>query len=249
MTDTYMIAGITVRISSVYRNIHALCRDYRFILPPGENAVIDASCGPRDTSEERKAGAENGMRTAGLSDGYVETLAVCRKISERMPFCGRALMHGSAVAADGDGYLFTASSGTGKSTHARLWLWLPGVRTGYVNDDKPFIGLDGGEPFVYGSPWRGKHGLGENVRVPLRAVCFLERGEKNVISPVDQKAAFPEFIRRIYRPFDPGALEATLGLAERIASRVRFYRLRCNTDPEAAQTAYETMTGKKITRN
>jgi serine kinase of HPr protein (carbohydrate metabolism regulator) len=99
-------------------------------------------------------------------------------------------IHASAVEVDGKAYLFSANSGTGKSTHTRLWREVFGDRAVMVNDDKPFLRMTEGAVMVYGSPWNGKHGLGCNLSVPLKAVCILERGEENRIEKISAKQAF-----------------------------------------------------------
>ena len=84
-------------------------------------------------------------------DDYLETLAVCRKIAERMPEYDTFLFHGSCIAVDGVGYLFTAKSGTGKSTHTRLWRELLDNRATMVNDDKPLIRIADDGLVIYGT--------------------------------------------------------------------------------------------------
>ena len=85
------------------------------------------------------------------------------------------LFHGSAVAVDGIGYLFTAKSGTGKSTHTRLWRELFGERAVMLNDDKPLIKVSENGIIVYGTPWDGKHRLSTNTFVPLKGICFMSK--------------------------------------------------------------------------
>ena len=107
-------------------------------------------------------------------DDYLETLAVCRKIAERMPEHNTFLFYGSCIAVDGAGYVFTAKSGTGKSTHTRLWRELLDNRATMVNDDKPLIRIADDDAIIYGTPWDGKHPLSHNIAVPLKAICILE---------------------------------------------------------------------------
>jgi hypothetical protein len=154
------------------------------------------------------------------------------------------LLHGSCVAVDGMGYLFTAGSGTGKSTHTRLWRELLGERAVMINDDKPLIraGADGAA-MVYGTPWDGKHRLSTNTAVPLRAVCILERAAENAIRPIPAGEAYPMLLQQAYRPMDSMAMSKTLTLIDSLATSVGLWRLGCNTDIEAARVAYEAMKG------
>lgn len=243
MTDTYRMAEKNIRIVSLYEAVHEFCRDYRSDAAPDFSVEIR----PEDIDFERGRSARE-ARAEGRTvhvwpEPYLEELAVYRKIAERMPAYDTILFHGSCVAVDGAAYLFAAKSGTGKSTHARLWRELLGKRAVMVNDDKPLIRIGDEGPVVYGTPWNGKHRLGANIAVPLHALCLLERAEKNRIAPLTPEAARPALLQQVYRPMDPAALEKTLELLERLTGSVKLYRLGCNMDPEAARLSYETMKG------
>ena len=233
MTDTYRIGGKAIRIVSLYEEVHRLCRDYRADGEPDFTAEI----APPDLDFERA------RATGNYPDSYLETLAVYRKIAEKMPSYGTILMHGSAVALDGEAYLFTAKSGTGKSTHARLWREVFGERAVMMNDDKPLVKIGDGVATVYGTPWNGKHRLGANITVPLKAVCLLERAEENRIGRIAKSDAYPMLVQQTYRPADPVSLAKTLTLIDRLADTVGLYRLGCNMEREAAEVAYNGMRG------
>ena len=155
--------------------------------------------------------------------------------------CDTILFHGSVIAVDGIGYLFTAKSGTGKSTHTRLWREMLGERAVMINDDKPLISLSENGIMVYGTPWDGKHRLSTNIGVPLKAVCILERAEENRIVPITKKDAYNMLMQQVYKPSDPQKLIKTLQLIDRLAENVKLYRLGCNISPQAAEIAYRTM--------
>ena len=109
-------------------------------------------------------------------------------LAEKLVAYGALLMHGSALCMDGNAYIFTAKSGTGKSTHARLWREAFGDRVWMINDDKPMIRVD--EMRVYGTPWDGKHHLSRNASAPLKAIVKLERAEENRVAPLAKADAF-----------------------------------------------------------
>ena len=201
-----------------------------------------------DIAFERKKSAredeKEGIPIRRFSDDYLETLAVYRKIAEQMPAYDTFLFHGSAIAVDGAAYIFTAKSGTGKSTHTRLWRELLGDRALMVNDDKPLIRVNpDGTATVYGTPWDGKHRLSTNTAVPLKALCILERAAQNTIRQITAGEAYPMLLQQAYRPMDSMGLHKTLALIDRLAASVSLWRLGCNTDLEAAQAAYEAMKG------
>ena len=175
-----------------------------------------------------------------FSDSYLETLAVYRRIAEKMPDFDTILFHGSCVAVDGVGYLFAAKSGTGKSTHTRLWRQVFGDRAVMINDDKPMIraGSEGESPVIFGTPWDGKHHLSTNTCVPLKDLCILERAGENTIRALSPREAYPLLLKQVYRPMNMPAMEKTLCILDRLMTSVGLWRLGCTIDPQAACIAY-----------
>ncbi len=244
MYGIYRIAENNIGIRSLFPDVHALCRDYRTDAQP--EIFIEVS--PADIAAEREQSAltdkREGKPVRAFPDGYLETLAVYRKIAETLIPSDILLFHGSAVAVDGEGYLFTAKSGTGKSTHTSLWMTYFGERAFMVNDDKPLLRCTDGGVIVYGTPWDGKHHRSTNTSVPLKAVCVLERGKENRITPLDRHEAFPLLLQQSYRPSDPALLQRTLALVSRLSAGVKLYRLQCNMELSAAKIAYAGMKGE-----
>lgn len=177
-------------------------------------------------------------QTRKYAPDYLESLAIYRKIAEYLIDYETLLFHGSAIAVENEAYLFVAPSGTGKSTHTRLWRELLGQRAVMINDDKPLLKVTDSGVIVYGTPWNGKHHLSTDTSAPLKAICILEQSETNTIEAITQSEAWPVLIRQSYRPSNPDALKRALSLVERIGNSVKLYRLRCNEEPEAAQIAY-----------
>ncbi len=241
MTDTYRFADKCIRITSVCPRVHELCSDYRAQGQP--DFAVETTQADIDFEREKSRREAEARGGPAVSDAYLETLAVYRRIAERMPAYDTVLFHGSCVAVDGAGYLFAAKSGTGKSTHARLWRELLGQRAVMINDDKPLLRLTDEGALVYGTPWDGKHHLSRNASVPLKAVCILERAAVNSIRPVTAREAYPMLLQQVYRPANAEAMEQTLTLIDRLAAAVRLWRLSCNMDVEAARIAYEAMKG------
>ena len=128
MNGIYRLAGLTIGIESLFPEVHAMCAPYRTEGP----VDFSVATGQSDIGLEALK-ADPGI---AFSDSYLETLAVYRKIAEKLPRFGAFLMHGSCIAADGRGYIFTAKSGTGKSTHAALWRALLGDRAVMVIRNK-----------------------------------------------------------------------------------------------------------------
>ena len=243
MTGIYRFADKTVQVDSLYDEVHEYCRDYLCEGTPDFSVAISHA----DIEYERRKSEKNdileGRTVREWSDGYLEELAVYRKIAEKMPEFDTFLFHASAISVDGQAYLFTAKSGTGKSTHTRLWRELLGSRAVMVNDDKPLIRVGQSGVTVFGTPYNGKHRLGENISVPLKSVCILERSEKNHIRKISKAEAYPMLLQQVYRPSDSAALAKTLELIDKMTEYITFWRLGCNMEISAADLAYHTMKG------
>ena len=241
ITKTYKIADKIISISSLYDEVHTLCRDYAFDGQP----QIFVTCSDKDIAAEREKSDRNaeaeGRVPQKFRDSYLETLALYRKIADNMVDSDCFLFHGSAIAVDGAAYLFTAKSGTGKSTHTALWRRLFGDRAVMVNDDKPLIRVQGGRAIIYGTPWNGKHRLGCNIAVPLKAVCILTRAQENRIERTDKRTALPMLIQQTHRPEDPKKTAKTLRLIDSLAGSISLYRLGCNMEIQAAQIAHNAL--------
>lgn len=238
---TIKLAGITIEIHALFESTMQFCQEY--ICEDRPEFSVEVS--PADISLEREKGAREdaleGIPTRHFPDEYLETLAVYRKIAEQMLQYDTFLFHGSVVAVDGEGYLFTAKSGTGKSTHTAFWRQEFGPRAVMINDDKPLLQVKNGKVWVFGTPWDGKHRLSTNTCVPLKGICILERGTENSIETISPRQALPMLLQQSYRPHNPNGSAQLLTLLDRLTAVVPFYRLHCNLDPSAACVAYEGM--------
>ena len=183
--------------------------------------------------------AEEGFRQRNFPDPFLERAAILRKFAERLLEQDTILLHGSTLALNGKGYLFTGRSGTGKSTHTRLWREVFGENVQMVNDDRPFVQFTAAGITVWGSPWSGKHGLDTNIHVPLAGICLLERGTENVIRPA-QPAELKELLKG-FRPQTPQQAARYESLLEDILRYTPLWQLSCTKDPEAAKVAFEAM--------
>ena len=173
----------------------------------------------------------------------VENVAIFRYIaSEVMRNYNCILFHSSAVEYNGNGYLFTAKSGVGKSTHTKMLVDLNnGVK--HINDDKPFIRYfkDENKFYVYGTPWQGKHNLGCNVRVPLKAICFLNRGEQNSIEKINPINYLNEIFIQTIKPDAVNEITPFTDMISVLITSVDFYNLKCNLNSDAPLTSFNGM--------
>ena len=240
------LAENRILVDALFDYTKEFCKEY---LCESERADFFVSITPEDIEYEKQKSAEEdaamGIPTRPFKDEYLETLAVYRKICDQMPERDTFLFHCSAIAVDGKAYLFTAPSGTGKSTHTRLWREVLGDQAVMINDDKPLLRVTSDSVLVYGTPWDGKHRLSTNTVAPVAGICLLERGEENGIERIAKEEAFPRLLQQTYRPQSPVELMKTMELLDAVASNVPLCRLRCNMEPEAARVAYDMMSGSK----
>ena len=235
------LAGRIIAVSALFDSTLDFCGKY---IGGG-----DPDCSVAVTTEElvleREISAREdirmGLEIRNHSDAYLEIIALLRKVSEKLIEYDTLFFHGSVVAVDGAAYLFTAPSGTGKSTHTRLWREMLGDRAVMVNDDKPFLRITDNGVLACGSPWNGKHRLDTNISVPLKAICILERGTENTIRQIPAQEALVTLFQQSCRPRDPRQIPRYMELLDRLSQNVSFYRMHCNMTPEAAETAYAAM--------
>ena len=226
------IAGFYADIEPRYRKLYAMCQPYICTDAPRTDLCV------RVTEAEIRA---EGGGDASFSPAEQEQLAVYRKICTYALAHDAFLMHCAVIEYEGRGYAFSAPSGTGKTTHIRLWQQVFGAdKVTVVNGDKPILRLIDGVFYAYGTPWCGKEGYQTNTRVPLAGLCFLTRGTENRIRPISAEEAIPRLFAQIMVTDSPD-LARQMELADALLGKVPAYLLACNMEPEAALVALRGM--------
>lgn len=151
------------------------------------------------------------------------------------------VLHSSAVAVDGNAYLFSAHSGTGKSTHTSLWIDYFKDKAIIINDDKPCIREVDGELYVYGTPWSGKHDISVNKKCKLKAITFISRSKENWIREASKTEAVSLFLTQVYKPRDKEHMDLLLNTIDKIFSKIKIYKMGCNISKDAVELSYNTM--------
>lgn len=177
---------------------------------------------------------------------YLESLAFYRKICESLLDKNILLFHCSAIEIDGKAYLFTAPSGTGKSTHTRLWKEYFKERVTVINDDKPLLSVGEKEIRVFGTPYGGKHGLQTNTSAPVAAIIVLHQSIRNQVTRLNSQEAYPVLLNQTYRKNESAGMIKTMDLVQRL-TELPVYSLGCNISTEAVCLLYEEL--KKIKEN
>lgn len=146
------------------------------------------------------------------------------------------MVHASAISYENQGILFSAPSGTGKTTHTKLW------EAAYdsafmLNDDSPIIRfMEDGKAYACGSPWAGASGEGKNAIVPLKAIVFLQQSQQNEICRLQTLQALQWLLGCVTRPVDKGLMDKLFTLIHLLLSDTPCYLLKCRPDREAVET-------------
>lgn len=212
----YRIAGILTEMEPEYARLRESAAKYleKGDGPPDVRAIL-----PGSFAEQKK------KQIPEMDDELIEYFYTGVLYSYRALDYGVFVLHGSAISCDGKAYVFSADSGTGKSTHTAYWREAFGDRVGVINDDKPAIRLERNGFDVYGTPFSGKTSLNENVSFPLGALCFIYRSEHNEIRRIGPDEAVPLLLKQTLRPANESKLDKALSLADEFLRRVPVYSL------------------------
>lgn len=238
---TISIAGVPLRVEGLRPAIAEAYTDYVSDAAPRFTVAVTPETLARERADAAYMAEKYPDQFGACTAEELEGLNVYHQIAEGLIEHAALVFHGSAVALDGAGYVFTAPSGTGKSTHTRLWRRRFGARAVMVNDDRPALKFEADGVLVCGTPWMGKDKLGQNISVPLKAVCVLERGAANAIRPLGPAEAYPLLLRQSYQAGTEGYQRRLLALLDELVARVGLYRLTCNMEPEAALVSWRAM--------
>ena len=151
------------------------------------------------------------------------------------------MVHASAIVYQNQGILFSAPSGTGKTTHTKLWEQFDSSAF-ILNDDSPILRfMDVGKVYACGSPWAGASGEGQNAMVPLKAIVFLQQGSENEITELKTLQALQWLLGSVSRPVDKGLMDKLFTLIHLLLSGTPCYVLKCRPDLEAVQTVHKAL--------
>lgn len=240
MKDFYInIADTRICIKPMYEAIYEFCKDY---ICTEDKADITLVTEPEDIAFERAYEETHGIHKQTIPkdypDSYLEIISVYRKIAEELIDRDIILLHGSSVSIDGNGIIFTADSGVGKSTHSKHWQECFGDRVVMINDDKPLVKVSGSGEAVYGTPWSGKLGRNSNIKVPLKFIFKLNRGENRVES-IGKNEMWGILMQQVYKSKDAGKMQKTISLIDRLTANVPVYNIYCTDSVDSAKCVYE----------
>lgn len=229
--QTYRIADLDVNYAPQYPMLFSRSEKYKIPYDP-EALQLEI---PQDWVDDVR---ENNPH---LDDGTIEYMLTGSAYYRALLPLGGMMLHASAVVVDDAAYLFSAPSGTGKSTHTSLWLQKFGDRAYILNDDKPALRVYDDGVFAFGTPFSGKFDISVNKRIPLRGIAFIERSESNSITRKTEKEALYALLNQTIRPQEVEQYVDLLRVIRRILTQIPIYTLCCNMLPDAADVAYQAM--------
>ena len=232
----YEIAGLRVQLKNKYPYTEKFCQKY---LSAAQDVDADiVACVTEEEFLDEKKNSPN------FSDGYVENICLYRSLCLQIPQRNRLLLHASVLDFNGKGYAFLGRSGTGKSTHTRLWLQYV-QNTFVVNGDKPILQETDKFFVAYGTPWQGKEGWGSKTETQLCGLCFIEQAKENSIRKLTPAETAARLFLQILMPHEEDAAVRTLEMVDSLISKTPAYLLSCDISEEAVKTSFEAMTHLK----
>lgn len=188
---------------------------------------------------QAQADAADVVLPRALGDAYEEYAELATAFYTELLRYDGFLVHASAVELDGAAFLFSATSGTGKSTHASYWVSTLGACV--LNDDKPAVRRSDNGFTVYGTPFCGKNDISENRGAPLKAIAVLRRAPETRVEPLSKREALFCLLDQTIRPTDPALYERLLTLLEELLECVPVYAVYVPNDPASASAVHRAL--------
>lgn len=229
----YQIANLNIRINPFYENTRQRLMPY---ITAEESFDFEVSVSQEDIAQYIST-SKNFCTEEGAENILILT-EICNRL---LGGYDGLFFHSSSLMLDSKAYVFTAVSGTGKSTHTALWRKHFGKRVTMINDDKPVIRRIAGRFFICGTPWMGKSEIGNNVKAPIKAIYILKRSKKNYAEKVSVGQHLKDILEATVIPRDKENMDKLLTLLDELFSVVPLYVLHCNMDEEAVTIAYNAV--------
>ncbi|MBR1766173.1 MAG: hypothetical protein IJ745_03920 [Bacteroidales bacterium] len=184
----------------------------------------------------------DGVYISPMSNASVMRFALWTAFAMMGMAVGAVPVHSSVVVCEGKAVMCLGESGTGKSTHTRLWLENID-HTHLLNDDSPIIAIHGDKVRVYGSPWSGKTHCYRQESFPIAGLLRLEQRKENTIRRLRVLEAFaalqPSCPPSMAK--DEHCLDLLVQFISNVIEHVPVYRMGCLPNAEAAQLSHETL--------
>lgn len=230
------LGGVTVTCHAHYSQTAACFGPFR--QPPQSGVPIAAV-----SAEALALAREQAYSGLWLEDFALEYNELAARVSEALLPFDRCLFHGTAFLWRGRAYLFTAPSGTGKTTQYVLWKLLYGEEIRILNGDKPVLEFrDGGEIWVHPSPWAGKENMNRPESAPLGGVIYLSQGQENTVCLMPPKeAVVPLFFQFLITADTEDTVRLACRLEERLLNAVPVWHMENRGDEASARLCHNTI--------
>ena len=166
-------------------------------------------------------------------------------LGDAFSFCqtvkGNMLLHSAAASYKGQAILFSAPSGTGKSTHTSLWKKYYPDDVVLFNDDTPILTNISGEIFACGTPWSGKSEINENIILPLKSIVFLKQEKENSIRRLTTIESVIKLLEETRKPVFEDLMEKHINFINKVIETTPIFELSCNISKEAVDLVKNTI--------
>ncbi len=178
--------------------------------------------------------------TGRMTDELMLSDALTAGIYSRIALLGGLLMHASAVIYKGQAVIFTAPSGTGKTTQAELWNKHLGAEI--LNGDKVFFRAKDGAMHAWGSPWKGSSPYVVNKSAPVAAIVVLSQAKENTLRRHEGTDALSRFVPHVFFPnWDEVCVSAVMDTLDRMTTSIPVFSLACRPDREAVMLLHDAL--------
>lgn len=227
----YQIAGLVINMN-IYGNLLASQAEKYLCLDRKEpQFTIDL---PLSFYKERQ---ENNPH---LSLEEVEYLYAGSLFYNKLLDFNGFLLHSSAIRYKNQALIFSASSGTGKSTHTQLWKSVYNDEIEIINDDKPAIRKIDNTFYCCGTPFSGKNDISCNLQVPCKALIFIKRAPTNSIRKMENLEAFKCILEQTVRIMKKERMSILMDLLNDFINEIPIYELSCNISTQAVTLVHDT---------
>lgn len=250
------MAGLSYKIKPLYQSTYNFLKDYLSDSTPAINVTITEDdiiqeinkekvyyyvCKQYDKESQNQESHQCITIYKEINKNRIETVILYRKIIEASIAFGVFFMHGAVISVNNYTFMFTAPSGTGKTTHIKKWIDC--IDNSFIiNGDKPLIRITDSSAIACGTPWCGNENLGVNTTAPLTAIILMERNENNYMEEISFESAFPFLVQQIYIPDNIDIAKKELELLSQLKDKVRFFRFSFNNfKSDCLPVSYNTL--------
>ena len=177
-----------------------------------------------------------------LTEEEAECICLHENLALKLVYHDAFVLHAALLSYKGEGYAIVAPRGVGKTVHANMWLSRFGKDAAVINGDKPILRRQGdGTYLAYGTPWCGKERMGVNAAVPLRGICLLSRGARDVVRPVTPEGYVKGIIRQVVFPIDTPSMIRGAHLLGDLVRTVPAIQADCTPTEHAAEMVMQAL--------